>query len=228
MKAWLGFVLGLALCAPACAAKPPLVDAVEALVPAGYVVTEKIQGDLNQDGQADAVLLVKATDKSKFVPVAGQGVLDRNRRGLVIAFQRQGQYQLALLNVDCFSSENEDGGVYFAPDLSMDIVKGRLLLHYAHGRYGYWHYTFQYRDADFVLIGYDASSNRGPTVLETLSVNLLTRKSLKRVNVNQDKEDAEEKFQEQWRRLSLRQPIRLKDVKDFDGLDYDPDLGLRR
>lgn len=228
MKAWLGFVLGLALGAPAYAAKPPLVDAVEALVPAGYVVTEKIQGDLNQDGQADAVLLVKATDKSKLVPVAGQGVLDRNRRGLVIAFKRHGQYQLALLNVDCFSSENEDGGVYFAPDLSMDIVKGRLLLHYAHGRYGYWRYTFQYRDADFVLIGYDASSNRGPTVLETLSVNLLTRKSLKRVNVNQDKEDAEEKFQEQWRRLSLRQPIRLKDVKDFDGLDYDPDLGLRR
>ena len=228
MKAWLGVVLGLALCAPAYSAQTPLVDAVEALVPAGYVVTEKIQGDLNQDGQADSVLLVKATDKSKFVPVAGQGVLDHNRRGLVIAFKREGQYQLALLNVDCFSSENEDGGAYFAPDLSIDIVQGRLLLHYAHGRYGYWRYAFQYRDADFVLIGFDASSNRGPTVLETLSVNLLTRKSVKRVNINQDKEDAEEKYQEKWRRLNLRPPIRLKDVKDFDGFDYEPEAGLRR
>ncbi|MGL4469731.1 MAG: hypothetical protein ACRCT3_06080 [Aeromonas hydrophila] len=32
-------------------------------VPKGYVVFEKIEGDLNKDGQSDMVIVIKGTDK---------------------------------------------------------------------------------------------------------------------------------------------------------------------
>jgi len=69
-------------------------------------------------------------------------------------------YQLALENYDCFSSENEAGGVYFAPELWVKIEKGNLYINYSHGRYGYWSYTFRFQDSDFALIGYVMSPQK--------------------------------------------------------------------
>ena len=51
-------------------------------------------------------------------------------------FKVNEDYVLATKNYDCFSSENEDGGVYFAPELDISIEKGNLYVHYGHGRYG--------------------------------------------------------------------------------------------
>ncbi|GHU45267.1 hypothetical protein AGMMS50289_16060 [Betaproteobacteria bacterium] len=72
---------------------------------------------MNKDNQEDYVLIIKGTDKINFVNDERRGQLDRNRRGIIIAFKNQNQYELALENRDCFSSENEDGGVYYPPEL---------------------------------------------------------------------------------------------------------------
>jgi hypothetical protein len=198
-------------------------------VPAGYVVFAKIRGDLNKDNQVDYVFILKGTDKGKFVKDEYRGELDRNRRGIIVALSNQDGYELALENRDCFSSENEDGGVYFAPELDVTISKGNLSVHYGHGRYGYWTYSFRYQNSEFELIGYDSNQNRGPVVERSTSINLLTKKMRIRENVNMNAEqDGDEKFKETWKKFALVRPIRLREVADFDDFDVESFLGLRK
>lgn len=197
-------------------------------VPAGYFVFQKSQGDLNGDNQADYVFIIKGTDKGKFVKDKYRGELDRNSRGIIVALSSQNGYELALENRDCFSSENEDGGVYFAPELDVSVEKGTLRVHYAHGRYGYWTYSFRYQNSDFELIGYDSSQDRGPVVERSTSINLLTKKMRIRENVNANAEGGDEKFKESWKKFSLAKPIKLREIADFDEFDLVGFLGLRK
>jgi hypothetical protein len=193
-------------------------------VPPGYVVTEKIHGDLNKDGQADSVLIIKGTDKANFVKDESRGELDRNRRGIIIAFRNNDRYELALKNLNCFSSENEDGGVYFSPELGVFIEKGILRVHYFHGRYGFWAYKFRYQNSDFELIGYDSSQNRGPVTEQAVSINFMSNKMLIKENINAEA-GGDEKFKETWKKLVLSKLIKLRDISDFDSLDVTSLLG---
>lgn len=198
---------------------PKMVKSPVELVPPGYVVVQEIQGDLNKDNQADHVLIIKGTNKDRFIEDEQRGRLDRNRRGIIIALQNNGRYELAMENRNCFSSENEDGGVYFAPELHVSISKGNLQVHYAHGRYGYWTYSFRYRNFDFELIGYEGSVNNGPVIDKMVSINFMTKKVRTRKNINPDAEAGEEKFKESWTEFLLSKPIRLREIADFDNLD---------
>ena len=125
-------------------------------LPSGYVVFDKIYGDLNKDGLDDCAIIIKGTNKNKIINDQYRGQLDRNRRGIIVLFKKNKTYELIVKNYNCFSSENEDGGIYFAPELSAEIKNGNLQIHYGHGRYGYWKYTFSYQNSDFELIGYEA------------------------------------------------------------------------
>ena len=192
-----------------------------AFLPAGYKIFETVNGDLNKDGLADCVLIIKGTDKANIIKDEYRGEADRNRRGIIVLFKRKHQYELALKNYNCFSSENEDGGVYFPPELSVTISKGNLYIQYSHGRYGYWNYTFRFRTSDFELIDYDESSNRGPIVESETSINFLTKKKRTKENSNQDpeQESGEEIFKEVWTNIKIEKPIHLSMIKDFDELD---------
>jgi len=198
------------------------------LIPIGYAVHKEIRGDLNKDNQEDYVFIIKGTDKGKFVNDEQRGQLDRNRRGIIIVFKNQDQYELSLENRDCFSSENEDGGVYFAPELDVSINKGNIHVHYAHGRYGFWIYNFRYQNSDFELIGYDSSQNRGPVVERSISINFLTKKMRISENINQDAEGGDEKFKETWKKFTLSKPIKLREIADFDSFDPQSLLGPAR
>lgn len=208
--------------------KARIAESPTEFVPAEYIVFEKIQGDLNGDNQTDYVFIIKGTAKDKFVKDQYHGELDRNRRGIIVALRTQNGYELILENRDCFSSENEDGGVYFAPELKVSIAKGTLRIHYAHGRYGHWTYSFRYQNSDFELIGYDSSQNRGPVVERSTSINLLTKKMRISENINPNAEGGDEKFKERWKKFSLAKPIRLRDIADFDDFDLEGFLGLRK
>lgn len=195
-------------------------------VPSTHKVVEIIGGDLNKDGQEDIVLLIKATDKS-MVSLGGNGQeIDRNRRGLVIAFWTRNGYILALKHPNCFSSENEDGGVYFPPDLSVTTKNNSLFIHYAHGRYGYWGYNFRFQNADFELIGYDSSNNRGPVTESTVSINLLSNKILKKVNINAEAQGGDERFKEVWSKIKEPRSIKLSEIANFDEFYIEQILGL--
>jgi len=183
-------------------------------IPSGHLITESIRGDLNNDGLEDYVFITKGTLNSKFVKDEMRGLLDRNRRGIVIVLNKGNKYELAFESRDCFSSENEDGGVYFPPFLNVSIEKGNLLIHYAHGRYGYWRYNFRYQNSGFVLIGYDREEASGPVLLRSVSINLITKKMLIKENTNPNYRP--EKFKSKWSDFILKKPLKLNDFVDFD------------
>lgn len=191
----------------------------KAYIPAKYVLFEAIQGDLNKDDIQDLVLIVKATDPTQWVNHEYRGKLDRNRRGMIVLLADKGKYKPILSNLSCFSSENEEGGVYFAPELWFEINKGLLNVHYGHGRYGYWNYSFRLQNQDLRLIGYDSSSNHGPYVESETSINFLTNKKVIRKNLNEDP-DSDPKFKETWSKAKIS-PIYLSTIKDFDELNFE-------
>ncbi|WP_343705016.1 hypothetical protein [Flavobacterium sp.] len=188
-------------------------------IPKNYVPFDTIKGDFNKDGLEDCILIIKGTDKSKIVTDEYRGELDRNRRGIIALLNKNGGYELAVKNYDCFSSENEDGGVYYAPELDFEIKDGKLYINYAHGRYGYWNYTFRYQNNDLELIGYDSSENHGPIVLYKTSINFLTKTKIESENINRNVEDSEEVFEKTEMKIKRSKLIKLSEIKDFDELD---------
>lgn len=191
-------------------------------LPKGYVCMEKIYGDLNKDGNEDCVLLIKGTDKKQIITDKYRGRLDLNRRGLIVLFKKSDHYELVLKNYACFSSENEDGGVYVAPELLVGIKNGNLFTHYGHGRYGYWKFYFRFQTSDFELIGYDSAYDNELVpeggVFNEESINFLSKKKfLKeviRVNPN-----GKATYKESWKKISISRLIKLSEIKDFDDLD---------
>jgi len=141
-----------------------------------FYTFEEFFGDLNGDGKEDRVTVIKNT------VIDYQGESDMTRRGIVIAFNNNGNYEQVLINQNCFSSENEHGGTYFAPELSIKIERGNLYIAYDHGKYGSHRYTFRHRNGDFELIGYDKtefrSSEEMDWILATItSINFNTKKN---------------------------------------------------
>jgi len=190
-------------------------------VPKGFVISEKITGDLNKDGLTDCVIIIKGTDKKKIIKDEDSEEVDLNRRGIIILLNKNNHYELTTKNYNCFSSANEDGGVYFAPELSIDIIKGNLSIHYGQGRYGFCRYTFRLHDSDFELIGYDSSDDSGPVVNREISINFLTKKKQIKENTNENAtEEGEEVFKEAWEKVQIDKLIKLSDIKDFDKLDF--------
>ncbi|MEB6480991.1 hypothetical protein [Acinetobacter vivianii] len=190
----------------------------KAYVPAKYQLFQAIEGDLNKDGLKDVVLIVKATDPKAFVHDEYRGHLDRNRRGVIVLLNEKGKYKAIVSNLNCFSSENEDGGVYFPPELWMEIKNNLLSVYYSHGRYGYWCYLFRLEGSDLRLIGYDDSSNHGPLIQSQTSINFLTGKKVIRKNMSEDEEE-EPRFKETWSKIN-QASLYLSKVKDFDDLSF--------
>ncbi|MBG26780.1 MULTISPECIES: hypothetical protein [Croceibacter] len=188
-------------------------------IPKGYTEFKKYSGDLNNDGLEDCVLIIKKTDSANVVINRFDKKVDRNRRGIIVLFKNANGYELADKNLECFSSENEDGGVYFAPELWIEIKDNKLYIHYGHGRYGYWKYTFRFQKSNFELIGYDSSSNRGPVTNRETTINFLTKKKLTKENTNENAEGGDEKFKETWYSIEIDNLIKLSEIKDFDELD---------
>lgn len=187
-------------------------------LPKGYVVFEKINGNLNKDSLEDCILIIKGTDTSKNVKDEYRGNLDRNRRGIIVLINKKDFYELAVKNYDCFSSENEDGGAYYAPELSIEIKKGNLYVQYAHGRYGYWNYTFRFQHSDFELIGYE-ESNGGVIIDSETSINFLTKKKQEKVNTNKNAQGGDEVFKKTMKNINVNKLIKLSEIKDFDELN---------
>ncbi|TWP27455.1 hypothetical protein ETU09_07330 [Apibacter muscae] len=187
-------------------------------IPAGYNIYETVFGDLNKDGLEDCVLIIKGTDKNQIIQDEFRGELDRNRRGIIVLFNKEDHYEPVLTNYNCFSSENEDGGIYFPPELYVNVNKGNLYIDYYYGRYGYWTYTFRYQNSDFELIGYDITSG-GVVKNYISSINFSTKKKFEKINTNEEAVGGDEVFKKVWKNISIDKLLRLSEIKDFDELE---------
>ncbi len=196
-------------------------DSAKDFVPSNYKLLECIYGDLNQDSSEDCILIVKATDTSKFVVDEYSGKLDRNRRGLIILFKKNHQYQLALKNLQCFYSDQEDGGVYYPPELNIEIKNCKLYIQFLHGRYGYWGYSFRYNYQNFELIGYDSESFFHTITTNITSINFITCTKIEQVNANEFCEPGEEKFKTTKTKFRKTSIPNLSQISEFESFgDY--------
>jgi len=197
------------------------ISKVDFKLPKDYKFFDKIHGDLNGDDLDDDVLFVKETDKEKIVVNRFDEEVDRNRRGILIYLTSKDKTVLAIENLNCFSSENEDGGAYIQPELSIDIENGKLHVQYGHG-YINWKYTFRYQNSDFELIGFDLNETSASLVNRAISINYLTKKKLIRENVNQNaKGNGDEIFEDTWEDIDIKELYRLSEITDFDELNVD-------
>ena len=187
-------------------------------VPKGYVLFYHTYGDLNKDSLQDCVLIIKETDSTNVVTNRFDQVVDRNRLGIIVLFKNNNGYQIADKNYDCLSSENEDGGVYFPPELEIDISNNYLNINFLHGRYGTWGYAFHYQNENFELIEFTSSSNRGPIVLSKTYLNFITKKKIVNVNKNPDDEE-NELFTETIDSIAIENRIKLSEIEAFEDLD---------
>ena len=220
------------------AATPVLAapTAQTAVDPAGFIATsqrvmEHLSGDLNNDGRPDHVYVVAGDDGSLRQEDPDRGLIDSNPHGLLVALSTPDGYTLTLDKPALFGTVFQDGGVYYAPEVEVGIDKGRLKIHYAHGRYGYWTYTFRQQQGRLQLIGYDESDADEAS----LSVNLLTGKWLQRKPVHHrdaqgdiDYDRPPHSVKETWHTLDHRQAIWLQDIDDLSAYALPDVLGLDR
>jgi len=175
-------------------------------IPPGYAIHRTIEADLNNDGFNDYVIILKEEQATK--------------GGLIALLNKKNTYEVATKNLECFAFE-KDGGVYFPPELSVDISGENLIVQYSHGRYGNEKYTFQYRKLDFELIEYDRVESRGAYIVEVTSIDFLKRKKLIRKNTYQAKneEDMKENFSDILNDISIEHLIRFSEISSFDDID---------
>ncbi|GAB2764997.1 hypothetical protein [Salinimicrobium soli] len=189
------------------------------LVPKGYVLFKEYSGDLNNDNRKDYVLIIKNTKEEEIVENRFGDVVDRNRRGIIVILNREGEFEKVVENNDCFLSENEDGGVYMPPELWINIEDNKMKIHYGHGRYGYWEYIFKYLESDFKLIGFESSENQGPKVLYRTRIDFIKKEKTLSENMTRDTESEEEIFEAISYDIQIDDLIKLSEIKDFQNLD---------
>lgn len=193
-------------------------------VPDGYFLFDNYYCDLNKDGVEDCVVIIKGTDKSQVVNDGYGGEADRNRRGVIMLLKKDDHYEVAVENHTCLASDQEDGGVYFAPELDVSINKGNIYFNYLHGRYGSWTYTFRYQNSDLALIGYDSSYRSNLSfdyvTFDEISVNFLSKKKLMSEVTAVDSE-GEETIKESWINIEVNELVKLSKIQDINDINFE-------
>ena len=169
-----------------CIALPAYAAGFSAYVPKGWKIIKSVEGDLNGDNQADAVLVLQKQDKANIIPNDSMGLpeLDTNPRMLKVLFKQADGYKTAVENTTLIPPESDkDNGCLADPLSDVSINKGRLKVHfewfYSCGSWWMSHsdYLFRYQNDRFLLIGYSHYEyHRASGEINEYSDNYLTGK----------------------------------------------------
>ena len=174
------------------------------IVPQGWEKIEA-QGDLNQDGKTDLVILTKPNFKENMKTRDDGFVYNFNQPILAIYFgQDDGTFKLFKQYKDLIMADDE----YMNIETDIKINrKGSLIIDInsfaSAGSYtnGSSKYTYRYQNKDFYLIGKDANTlHRATGEEETVSENYLTWKKL----VITDNAFENGKRKEKWHKLNKK------------------------
>ncbi|MEB1530971.1 hypothetical protein [Xanthomonas sp. WHRI 7945] len=231
--AWSCLPLLLAASAAAQALEPPAVtypplpahgrDAA-AFVPSGWTLEFERRGDLNGDGRADLLLVLKMADPRNVLDNGGFGPdrFDTNPRMLAVAFAEGDGYRLALRDHTLIPRPDAPNMEDYLDGGEPAIARGALSVNlHQFSSAGSWNtsettFLFRYRQDCFQLIGYDMRGlHRGSGEVTEISVNYLTGKA--KLSGGSIEDSA---LRTHWRQLP-KQPLRcLQQVGD--GFAFDP------
>jgi hypothetical protein len=164
---------------------PKCVDSAEGFVPQEWKIEIQDEGDLNEDGLRDLLLVLRGDDPANVVAndpeSPGEPSIDTNPRILATAFaQKGGGYSLVLENhvfIPRYESPTLDDPFGFAESTNGDL---RIGLHYW-ANAGSWYtsdttFTFRYLDEAFRLVGYaDYLTKRNTGETWDLKIDYLAR-----------------------------------------------------
>jgi len=219
---------------------PQTAAATAKFVPAGYRLTKEISGDLNNDGAADRVLIIKNMN----FDCGDYGYYDNNyscrcyyvgELGIIIAFKTGDGYERVLENRVFFAIERHLSGTYIPPGedaLEVSIKRGSLFIEYDYNGGGMTmvgkSYNFRYQNSDFELIGFDQTYYYMRFDFESVSlnsVNLLSKRILTREKPERCRSpngSYEDRYgcenapnKETWEDFIIERPISLKDIHNI-------------
>ena len=196
-----------------CIALPACAADFSAYVPKGWKIIKSVEGDLNGDNQADAVLVLQKQDKANIIPNDSMGLteLDTNPRMLKVLFKQADGYKTAVENTTLIPPESDkDNGCLADPLSDVSINKGRLKVHfewfYSCGSWWMSHsdYLFRYQNDRFLLIGYSHYEyHRASGEINEYSDNYLTGKR-KRTTGGNMFDSSEDRPKVKWERLKKK------------------------
>jgi hypothetical protein len=209
---------------------PRQAETAEGFVPLGWMLEAQASGDLNQDENADLILVLRQNDPANVIADfegLGEKPFDTNPRILAIAFRDgpSGKLSLQLENHTLIPRRTEHAADDpFDKDIGIAIVRDGFQV-----RLNWWMsaggwetfntiYTFRRKSGHFELIGYDRNTtHRGSGDTTSLSINYLTRKVKKTTgHISRDAGKV------RWQTLPQRPTPTLESIGD--GLGFEPEL----
>ncbi len=164
-------VLFLIACAilTACTDKKNTVSEISELIPNGWHILEKVEGDLNEDNINDIAVVIEGTSEVEE---------EAPNRELLIAFgNKDGTYILST-KAESAILRADEGGVWGDPFEGISIDRESILISFYGGSNWRWYgkYRFRYQDNDWYLIGATVGSFHTSTNEYTneMDYNLLT------------------------------------------------------
>jgi hypothetical protein len=184
-------------------------------IPENWLLIAADTGDLNKDKQEDIVLIIETKDTvSEMQYNADNGKWDQpsdtKPRILIILFQRNNEYKLALRNND-FILRMDEGGVWGDPLDEVSVKNNVLTIAFFGGASTKWRntYKFRFQKNDWYLIG--VTSGNYNSILGTMNendYNFITKKV--RITSSDNIFDDHSKTNTQWKTFILKE---LKTMK---------------
>ena len=209
---------------------PRQAETAEGFVPSGWVLEVQASGDLNRDGSADLVLVLRQNNPANVIENfegLGEKPFNTNPRILAIAFRDEpsGKFGLQLENHTLIPRRTEPAADDpFDKEIGIAIVRDGFQV-----RLNWWMsaggwesfnttYTFRHRSGRFELMGYDRNTtHRGSGDTTSLSINYLTHRAKKTTgHISRDAGKV------RWQTLPQRQAPTLESIGD--GLSFEPKL----
>lgn len=206
---------------------PPLpsrFDSAAAVTPPGWRIEHQVDGDLNSDRRPDLVLVLREQNPANIIEHDDLGFrpLDTNPRMLVVAFARDGGYELIARNHTFIPRHVEpiiEDALETAPEIGNGVLSVRLYFFASAGGWSASNSTarIRWQDGALRLIGHDSVEvHRGNGEFVKRSVNFLTRRvSTVTTNIEVDTDPPAV-----WTRLPAGPLLTMDQVGD--GLEFKP------